>query len=64
MTDPNWFRKKLGTIEHPDINYLMEKLIELDVRVQTLEVENVELTQRLDKIGNTDYNLDNFTLGE
>ncbi len=64
MTDPNWFRKKWGTIEHPDINYLMEKLIELDVRVQTLEGENVELTQRLDKIGNKDYNLDNFTLGE
>lgn len=52
MTDRNWFQKKWGSIENPDINHLMEKLIELDVRVQTLEGENVELTNCLYEVEN------------
>lgn len=73
MSDSNWFQKKWGVIEHPDINFLCEKLIELDARVKNLEQENVELTNclyesenrlqsQIDKIHPVTYNLNNYSL--
>jgi hypothetical protein len=73
MSDPNWFQKKWGVIQNPDIDSLYEKLIELDVRVRILEQENVELTNclyevenrlqsQIDKIHPVTYNLNNYSL--
>ena len=52
MSDPNWFQKKWGVIQNPDIDSLYEKLIELDVRVRILEQENIELTNCLNEVEN------------
>jgi hypothetical protein len=52
MSDPNWFQKKWGVIQNPDIDSLYEKLIELDVRVRILEQENIELTNCLYEVEN------------
>jgi hypothetical protein len=53
MIDPHWFQKKWGVKEETPINEILNKLKELEARVEELERENIETTNSMYEIANS-----------
>ena len=53
MTDVNWFQKKWGKLDEVPMDDVYKRLIELEMKVQKLEEENVETTNELYRLENS-----------
>jgi hypothetical protein len=53
MTDVNWFQKKWGKMDEVPMDDVYKRLIELEMKVQKLEEENVETTNELYRLENS-----------
>jgi hypothetical protein len=53
MSDPNWFQKKWGKLDEVPMDDVYKRLIELEMKVQKLEEENVETTNELYRLENS-----------
>jgi hypothetical protein len=76
MIDPYWFQKKWGRLDEVPIDDVYKRLVELEMKVQKLEEENIETTnvlyeimnsmngidERIDILASEPYNLNNYTL--
>jgi hypothetical protein len=76
MSDANWFQKKWGRLDEVPMDDVYKRLVELEMKVQKLEEENIETTnvlyeimnsmngidERIDILASEPYNLSNYTL--
>jgi hypothetical protein len=76
MSDANWFQKKWGKLDEVPMDDVYKRLVELEMKVQKLEEENIETTnvlyeimnsmngidERIDILASEPYNLNNYTL--
>jgi hypothetical protein len=53
MTDVNWFQKKWGKMDEVPMDDVYKRLIELEMKVQKLEEENIETTNELYRLENS-----------
>ena len=76
MSDANWFQKKWGRLDEVPMDDVYKRLVELEMKVQKLEEENIETTnvlyeimnsmngidERIDILASEPYNLKDFSL--
>jgi hypothetical protein len=76
MSDANWFQKKWGKLDEVPMDDVYKRLVELEMKVQKLEEENIEtsnvlyeimnsmngIDERIDILASEPYNLNNYTL--
>ena len=76
MSDANWFQKKWGKLDEVPMDDVYKRLVELEMKVQKLEEENIETTnvlyeimnsmngidERIDILASEPYNLNDFSL--
>jgi hypothetical protein len=53
MTDVNWFQKKWGRLDEVPMDDVYKRLVELEMKVQKLEEENIETTNELYRLENS-----------
>jgi len=76
MSDANWFQKKWGKLDEVPMDDVYKRLVELEMKVQKLEEENIEtsnvlyeimnsmngIDERIDILASEPYNLKDFSL--